>query len=90
MTTEALERDAQEAIRTQSGGANEPLRLLAIVQAPRARIEAIIARNPVLQNLFGNGWVALAARDAPEAPWMRHTHDGFVPWTDKERLLDAP
>ena len=69
---------------------HEPLRLLAIVQAPRARIEPIIARNRVLRDLFGNGWVALAARDAPEAPWMRHTHDGFVPWTDKERLLDAP
>ena len=29
MTTEALEREEQEAIRAQTGGANEPLRLLA-------------------------------------------------------------
>lgn len=69
---------------------HEPMRLLAIVQAPIARVTQIIARNPVLQDLFGNGWVALAAREAPEAPWMRHTHDGFAPWTNEERLPDAP
>jgi hypothetical protein len=56
---------------------HEPMRLLAIVQAPLARIDAIVARNTVLQHLFGNGWVALAAREQPGDPWQRHTANGW-------------
>ncbi len=63
---------------------HEPVRLLAIVQAPLERIAQIIARNPVLQNLFGNNWVALAARERPEDSWLRHTSDGFAPWATRE------
>lgn len=63
---------------------HEPMRLLAIVQAPLARIDAIVARNTVLQQLFGNDWVALAARERPEDPWLRHTPHGWQPWTTLE------
>jgi uncharacterized protein YbcC (UPF0753/DUF2309 family) len=63
---------------------HEPMRLLTIVQAPLERIDSIIDRNTVLQQLFGNEWVALAARSAPGDPWMRHTSDGWEPWTDPE------
>ena len=61
---------------------HEPMRLLAVVQAPLARIEDIIDRNPILQRLFGNGWVALAARDDPEAPWQRWTRAGWRHWSE--------
>ena len=61
---------------------HEPLRLLAVVQAPRERIDAIVERNPVLQQMFGNDWVALAARENPEEPWQRWTRSGWRPWAE--------
>lgn len=63
---------------------HEPMRLLAIVEAPLERIDAIVERNTVLQHLFGNGWVALAAREHPSDPWLRHTPHGWQPWTTQE------
>ncbi len=39
---------------------HEPLRLLAVVHAPHQLVLRIVDRNPLLQRLFGNGWVALA------------------------------
>ncbi len=63
---------------------HEPMRLFAVVQAPLDRIERIIARNTVLQNLFHNDWVALAARDDTPAPWHRYTSGGWVRWSTTE------
>ena len=59
---------------------HEPLRLLTIVEAPLARIEMIIQRNPVLQHLFGNDWVSLAAREHPGQDWQRWTRSGWRHW----------
>ncbi len=59
---------------------HEPMRLLAVVEAPRSRIEDVVGRNRVLQRLFGNGWVALAARDSPDRPWSRWTGEGWTDW----------
>ncbi len=56
---------------------HEPLRLLAIVQAPLAHIDAIIDRNPMLQNLIGNDWIALIARETHGEPWQQHTRSGW-------------
>jgi hypothetical protein len=39
---------------------HEAVRLLTVIYAPRERIDAIIAAQPILQKLFGNGWVNLA------------------------------
>ena len=61
---------------------HEPLRLLAVVEAPLERIDMIVERNPLLQQLFGNDWVALAARDNAEQPWQRWTRAGWRPWTE--------
>jgi len=64
---------------------HEPLRLLAVLEAPIERIDDVIGRNPILQQLFGNDWVALAARPGPGADWQRFTPRGWVPWaTAKE------
>ena len=70
---------------------HEPQRLLAVVQAPYARIDMIVARNPILQQLFGNDWVALAARAQPGEPWQRWTRAGWRPWTENpsnERIFN--
>jgi uncharacterized protein YbcC (UPF0753/DUF2309 family) len=61
---------------------HEPMRLLAVVQAPLDRIEAIIDRNPILQELFGNDWLALAARENAEQPWHRWTRTGWRLWSE--------
>ena len=62
---------------------HEPLRLLAVVQAPLDRIDTIVDRNPILQQLFGNDWIALAARENSDQPWQSWTRAGWRPWTDK-------
>jgi uncharacterized protein YbcC (UPF0753/DUF2309 family) len=61
---------------------HEPQRLLAVVQAPLSRIDEIVERNPILQQLFGNDWVALAAREHPGEPWQRWTRAGWRPWSE--------
>lgn len=61
---------------------HEPMRLLAVVQAPLDRIDAIVERNPILQELFGNDWVALAAREKADRPWQRWTRAGWRNWTE--------
>lgn len=66
---------------------HEPMRLFAVVQAPQDRIDGIIQRNTVLQNLFHNDWVALAARDTARSPWNRYTADGWVRWSATEEEL---
>ncbi len=62
---------------------HEPLRLLAVVQARRARIDEIVARNQVLRELFEGGWVTLTARDDDAAPWFLRGRDGR--WTQHQR-----
>ena len=42
---------------------HEPLRLLTVVYAPRARVTALVETNPVLQKLFYHGWVTLTVID---------------------------
>ncbi|MGE5698394.1 MAG: DUF2309 domain-containing protein [Candidatus Sericytochromatia bacterium] len=61
---------------------HEPQRLLAVVQAPLSRIDAIIDRNPMLQELLGNDWIALAAREGPGQPWQRWTRGGWRSWDE--------
>lgn len=57
--------------------AHEPMRLLAVVEAPLSRIDTIVGRNPILQRLFGNDWVRLIARDTPESAWHHWTRSGW-------------
>ncbi|KAA1248968.1 DUF2309 domain-containing protein [Mycobacterium simiae] len=59
---------------------HEPMRLLTVVQAPLLRIDMVIERNPVLQHLFGNDWVFLAAREHPGQDWQRWTRGGWRRW----------
>ncbi len=69
---------------------HEPLRLLGVVQAPLERIDMIVERNPVLQQLFGNDWVALVARESTEQPWQRWTRAGWRPWTQTSSTANTP
>jgi uncharacterized protein YbcC (UPF0753/DUF2309 family) len=59
---------------------HEPLRLMTVVRAPRARVEALVARHRILQTLFGNGWVALLVADPETGRFLRRDRDGT--WRD--------
>jgi uncharacterized protein YbcC (UPF0753/DUF2309 family) len=73
---------------------HEPMRALYIVQAPRERVETLIARNDLLKHYFDGAWVALVLRGAPGEPWQRRTTAGeWVPWTPAdhaEHIHPAP
>ena len=50
---------------------HEPLRLLVVIEAPRAAVQSIIEKHAPVRNLVGNGWLRLLAREG----------DSFVRWT---------
>jgi uncharacterized protein YbcC (UPF0753/DUF2309 family) len=56
--------------------AHEPVRLLAVVQAPLERIEQIISRNTGLRHLIQHGWIKIAARSHGHEPWSLRTRAG--------------
>jgi hypothetical protein len=61
---------------------HEPLRLLAVIQAPLARIDDVVNRNPILQKLFGNDWIVVAARESTGENWQRWTRTGWRSWNE--------
>jgi uncharacterized protein len=68
---------------------HEPLRLLAVVQAPIERIEAIIQRNEVLQQLFGGKWMTLAARSHGNEQWsIRSPGGSWTTWSPADGSAD--
>ncbi|OQW30574.1 MAG: hypothetical protein A4E19_09710 [Nitrospira sp. SG-bin1] len=55
---------------------HEPMRLLTIVEAPRKRIEKLIARHDVLQHYYHNEWVHLVVLDPEDGDWYRYRSTG--------------
>ncbi len=55
---------------------HEPMRLLAIIEAPTERISQIIRKHAVLQDLFHNQWVNLVAFDPASGEFHRYGTDG--------------
>ncbi len=51
---------------------HEPMRLLAIIEAPTDRISMLIERHDILQKLFHNGWVNLLALDPDTHAFHRY------------------
>jgi uncharacterized protein YbcC (UPF0753/DUF2309 family) len=61
--------------------AHDPLRLLAVVQAPLERIEAIILRNSGLRQLVEGEWIHVVARASDNDAWsLRTPSGGWEPW----------
>lgn len=50
---------------------HDPLRLTAIIEAPRERITAIIERQPLVERLVRNRWITLIALDPAERRFYR-------------------
>ena len=51
-----------------------PLRLLAVIAAPREAIERVIAKHTVVENVLSNGWLHLIAVE--DGTFHRYTQDG--------------
>ncbi len=64
---------AAQSVHAPDGGwYHEPLRLQAVVEAPRERIDAVLAAHPGVAALAENGWLRLFALDPEGAgAWRR-------------------
>lgn len=60
-----------QSTRLEGRPVHDPLPLLAVVEAPRSRTAAILARNAGLRDLVEHGWIHLVGRDDPTSPWYR-------------------
>lgn len=70
---------------------HEPLRLLTVIEAPLERIDAVVDRNQILRQLFGNGWVAVVARQDRESRWMARTRAGrWTAWAPHDMVDSDP
>ncbi len=68
---------------------HQSLRLLAVIQAPLERIDAIIQRNQVLQDLFGGKWMTLAGRSRGDDPWSIRSPGGtWATWLPADDSVD--
>jgi uncharacterized protein len=68
---------------------HEPLRLLAVVQAPLERTEAIIQRNQVLQELIGGKWITVAGRSHGDENWSIRSPGGtWMTWRPADDGVD--
>ncbi len=68
---------------------HEPLRLLAVVQAPLERIEGIIQRNQVLQELIGGKWITMAGRSHGDEHWSIRSPGGtWTRWSPADDSVD--
>jgi uncharacterized protein YbcC (UPF0753/DUF2309 family) len=58
---------------------HEPLRLLTVIEAPRGRIDALVAKHEILRHFYDNRWVHLVAYDPEDGGWHRYRPGGG--WT---------
>ncbi|WP_169077397.1 putative inorganic carbon transporter subunit DabA [Microcella alkalica] len=69
-----------QSIGTRAGLHHEPLRLLAVVDAPLPRIDDIIQRADIVADLVFGDWVLLVAPGAEPGTWVRRTREGWQPY----------
>jgi uncharacterized protein YbcC (UPF0753/DUF2309 family) len=67
---------ARQTVMSGEGAYHEPMRLLTIIEAPRERIDRLIARHDVLQHFYHNEWVHLVALEPEDGVWYRYHPDG--------------
>ena len=59
---------------------HEPMRLLALIEAPRERIQGIIDRQPLLEQLFDGGWVTLVALEPQDGAFYQYDGLNGLTW----------
>ncbi len=67
---------ARQTVMNGDAPYHEPMRLLTVIEAPRARIEKLIARHEILQHYYRNEWVHLVVFDPDDQVWYRYQPNG--------------
>jgi len=68
---------------------HQSLRLLAVIQAPLDRIDAIIERNQVLRELIGGKWITVAGRSHGSDQWSVRSPSGtWATWFPADDGVD--
>jgi hypothetical protein len=80
---EGTSSDLRPGLPRQMIEIHEAMRLLIVVEHETAVLEAVYRRQPALQELIGNGWVQLAAKDPHSGAIHRFLPDrGWIEWRD--------
>jgi len=84
---EGADSDLRTGLPWQMVEIHEPMRLLVVVEQTPALLSAIVARQPALQELIGNEWIVVAAKD-PESPAIHRycPRRGWLPWSGRTVL----
>jgi uncharacterized protein len=84
---EGAESDLRTGLPWQMVELHEPMRLLVVVEQTPAMLDAIVARQPALQELVGNAWILLASCD-PQSGAIHHYQParGWQPWAGRSVL----
>ena len=70
----------QSVMRAEGDPYHTPVRLMAVVVAPRAMVAKLIARHTILQRFFNNGWVALTVIEPDTGSLFQYKgHTGWEP-----------
>lgn len=68
---------SMQSVHTQGGEwFHEPLRLQVIVEAPRAKIDAVLGQQPTVRDLVENGWVRLFSLESDSPTVSLRRADG--------------
>ena len=71
--------DLRPGLPSQMTEMHSPVRSLFIVDAPIARLEAVLARRPELRDLVRNEWVRLIVRDPSSHQFHIHRSGQYLP-----------
>lgn len=84
---EGADSDLRTGLPWQMVEIHEPMRLLVVVEQTPAVLSAIVERQPPLQELIGNAWIVLAAKDPVSGAIAQYCpRHGWLPWSGKAVL----
>lgn len=69
---------------------HEPMRLLTVIHAPAQRIDTIVDRNPILQELLHGEWFTFTAPNQLTGAWQQRTATGWHPWAGPQTRPEGP
>ena len=79
---EGADSDLRTGLPWQMVEIHEPMRLLVVVEQTTAVLTAIVQRQPALQELIGNAWIVVAAKDPVSGEIQRYCPcRGWLPWS---------
>lgn len=79
---EGADSDLRTGLPWQMVEIHEPMRLLVVVEQTTDVLTAIVQRQPALQELVGNAWIVVAAKDPASGAIQRYcARRGWLPWS---------